>query len=267
MAQETGIAQDAAVPPEMRYFRGRNGIGVGTVAAIVVVAILVVAALALGGVALGSTTPTARGTITVTGSGTVHGTPDTVSFSVGVTTTRPTAIEALGINNQRIDSLERVLGRHGVLKRDMQTSGISIYEVTNSTGTVSGFTVNDSLDITIHSVSKAGSAIEAAAQAAGNSLQLSGITFSISNSSAMLASARARAMQGAHTEASQLASGGNATIGGIVKVTDQQNSSPPPIYSVPMGLAYANAAQMQVPLEAGSQTINVQVTVVYALSS
>ncbi|MHB1989092.1 MAG: SIMPL domain-containing protein [Acidimicrobiales bacterium] len=238
---------------------------------------LVVAVTGLGGVVLGRseapgspqpravldaarTSVSPMATISVTGSGTVQGIPDTVSFQVGVQSSAATAVTALSENNARVASLESTLGRHGVTGPEMQTSGLNINENT-AHGVVTGFTVDDELDVTMHKLSEAGSAIDAAAQAVGNGIELYGISFSISNESRLLASARARAIKNARTEASQLASGAGAVLGGIVKVTDQENSNPGPIYGG-AGLAFAAT---RVPIETGSQPVSVQVSVVYAL--
>lgn len=234
---------------------------------VTLIAVVVVAAVALAGVALGhsqsskAASPTA--TISVTGSGTVQGTPDTVSFEVGVQTTGSTAVHALELNNIRMRAMEKALSRHGVTKKDMQTSGLDIYANTNSSGQVTGFTASDDLSVTMHQLRDAGGAIDAAAHAVGNGIQLSGITFSISNESKLLAAARAKAMQNAYIEATQVAQGGHATVGALVKVTDQENTGSTgvvfPVY------AQASATSSNVPVEAGSQSISVQVSVVYAL--
>jgi uncharacterized protein YggE len=91
------------------------------------------------------------------------------------------------------------------------------------------------------------------------------VTFSISNQSKYLASARARAIQNAHTEASQIAKGGGTTVGSIVKVTDQENTGSTGI--VHPFAQFASGAAKSVPVQAGSQSISVQVEVVYSLSS
>ncbi len=114
-------------------------------------------------------------------------------------------------------------------------------------------------------LAKAGAAIDAAARAVGNGVQLSGVTFSISNQSKFLASARARAIANAHTEASQIAKGGGTTVGSIVKVTDEENTGSTGII-LPYA-EFAGAAAHNVPVEAGSQSVNVQVQVVYSLAS
>lgn len=229
------------------------------------VAIVVVAGVTLAGVTVGKSSKAAGGaTITVTGSGTVKGRPDTVSFDIGVQTTGATAVATLNKNNASTAALERSLRANGVTNKEMQTSDLEIYDNTNSSGQITGFTASDQLDVTMHAIADAGKAIDAAAKSVGNGIQLSGITFSISNESSLLAAARARAMENARVEASQIASGGHTTLGSIVKVTDQENTGSTgivyPVYSAAEGTA-------AVPVESGSQSVNVQVTVVYSLKS
>ena len=228
---------------------------------VVLVALVVVNVVAL---ALNHSS-SSTATISVTGSGTGQGTPDTVSFQVGVQNVAPSAVGALEANNARVRAMEATLQAHGVAKKDMQTSGLDIYQNTNNQGVVTGFTVANYLDVTMHQIKKAGGAIDAAAHAVGNGIQLNGITFSISNESKLLASARAKAMRNAHTEAAQVARGGATGIGSIVKITDQENSTPTNVF-YPQGVAF-KATSSSVPIEAGSQSITVQVSVVYALNS
>ena len=230
---------------------------------VILVAAIVAAGVALAGVALGHSTSSPSATISVTGSGTVQGTPDTMSFQIGVQTTASSALSALDQNNARLSALETTLFSHGVKKKDVQTSGLNIYENTNNAGVVTGFSVSDDLNVTMHGLKNAGSVIDAAAHAVGNGIQLYGVTFSISNQSSLLAAARAKAMANAFTEASQVANGGHATVGAIVKVTDQENTSSPPVF---YGFAAATAAKSAgVPIQGGSQSVNVTVSVVYAL--
>jgi uncharacterized protein YggE len=230
---------------------------------IVLVAVLVVTAVGLVGVALGHSQSTPKGTIVVTGSGTVQGTPDTVSFQIGVQNVTQSAVQALSDNNARVSALENSLLGHGVTHKDMQTSGLDIYENTNDQGTVTGFTVVDDLNVTMHQIGEAGAAIDAAVHAVGNGVQLYGVSFSISNESKLLAAARAKAMQNARTEASQVASGGNASLGAIEKITDQENSTS---NIFPYSNFQSSGLAASVPLKPGSQAINVQVSVVYALN-
>jgi len=231
--------------------------------AIVAIVIILVAGLVLASVALGRSSSSKTATINVTGSGTVQGTPDTLNFQIGVQTVAPSAAAALADNNTRMLALEAALLGNGVIKKNLQTSGLNIYQNTNNNGQVTGFSVVNDLNVTMHNLKRAGVAIDAAARAAGNGIQLNGVTFSISNESKLLAAARAKAMRNAYTEASQVAAGGGASVGAIVKVTDQENTSPNVVY--PFASASSLKAAAGVPIQAGSQSINVQVSVTYAL--
>ncbi|HVB50668.1 MAG TPA: SIMPL domain-containing protein [Acidimicrobiales bacterium] len=227
---------------------------------------IVVAAIAFTGESLGHHHATGLATITVTGSGTVSGAPNTMSFQIGVQTVASSAQGALDTNNYRVSALEKSLEKNGVIKKNMQTSGLNIYQNTNNYGTVTGYTVDDNLNVSTHDLKKAGAALDAAAHAVGNGIQLSGVTFSISNQSKLLASARARAVKNAHTEAVQIAKGGGTTVESIVKIVDQENAaSTGVVYSY--GAFAASAPKSSVPIEAGKQSVNVTVTVIYSLSS
>jgi uncharacterized protein YggE len=122
--------------------------------------------------------------------------------------------------------------------------------------------------VTVHGVDNAGPTIEAAARLSRGNMSLTGISFSISNDSKLLAAARAKAIESARVAAAQIASGGNVSVGNIVSVTDHEYTSPPPVY-FDKAFALNAVAYPSIPTatEAGSQAITVQVSVVYALSS
>jgi len=226
---------------------------------------LVVVAVGFVGVVLGHAKGNARSTITVTGSGTVMGTPDTINFKIGVSTRNVTATAALTENDNKVRQLETALRKNGVTKKEMQTSGLNIYDNTNNQGVVTGFTVEDTLNVTMHKVQRAGVAIDAAARAVGNGVQLNGVSFTITNDSSLLRAARIRAMDNARLAAGQLAKAGDTHVTAIVKITDNENQSSG-IYNAPIAFNAA-ALHSSVPIQTGSQPVNVQVTVIYSLSS
>ena len=122
-------------------------------------------------------------------------------------------------------ALEAALMRNGVTKKDMQTSGLDIYDNTNNQGTGHRIHRQDTLNVTMHKVQRAGAAIDAAARAAGNGVQLNGVTFTITNDSSLLRAARIRAMDNARLAAGQLAKAGDTHVTSIVKITDNENQS------------------------------------------
>ncbi|HXY44238.1 MAG TPA: SIMPL domain-containing protein [Acidimicrobiales bacterium] len=267
-----GGVQDASAPAidVMRGARRRTPRRQALVAggvALVVVGAAVGFALPHGGGALASSTSgliQSGAQITVTGTATVQGTPDTVNFQIGVSSTARTAIAALNKNNAEVSDLEAALEANGVTLPEMQTSQLDIYANTNNSGAVTGFSVDDDLNVTMSQVSDAGAALDAAADAVGNDVTLNGITFSISNTSSLLATARAEAMENARTDADQLAAGAGVKLGPIMRVTDETDTQVTYNYDEPLA---AGAARASVPIESGTQPVSVQVSVVYALQS
>ncbi|MGD1012999.1 MAG: SIMPL domain-containing protein [Acidimicrobiales bacterium] len=244
-------------------WRGRRR---GALVVVLAIAVLVLVGDILSAVALGRTSSSsARSTVSVTGSGTATGTPNTVSFQIGVSSIAKNASNALAANNARVSALEAALIKSGITKRNMQTSGLNIYQNTNNNGVVTGYTAEDDLSVTLHEISKAGAALDAATNAAGNGVQLSNLSYSISNQDSLYQKARTAAMKSAYAEASDIAKAAGETVGSIVRVSDQENSSgstvPTPVFNTAVGKA-ASA----VPVQAGSQTVTDQVSVVYALN-
>jgi uncharacterized protein YggE len=231
--------------------------------AVLIAAILIVV-VAIAGIQIGHSQNATAATISVGGTGTVQGSPDTATFNIGVHTTNVTALAAETSNSQKVAALIAALKMHGVTSKEMQTSGLNIYQNTNNSGAITGFSVDNSLTVTMHHVSKVRAAIDAATAAVGNGIQLNGITFSITNQSKLLASAREKAMKNARLTANELARAGGSRVTGIVRVSDQENPVTPVLYD-----AYASSAakgmRAPVPIQGGSQMVTVQVTVVYTL--
>ena len=225
--------------------------------------VLVVVAI-IAGVQIGRSPSAAAATISVNGTGTVKGTPDTASFSIGVHTTDGSAKAAMEANNQKVAALIAALKRNGVTATEMQTSGLNIYQNTNNYGVVTGFSVDNTLNVTMHNMKRVGSAIDAAATAVGNGIQLNGITFSISNQSKLLQAARVKAMQNARLAAGQLASAGGTHVTSLVRVTDQENYSPPVYYG--FDTVTASSARASVPVQSGTESVTVRVSVVFAMA-
>jgi uncharacterized protein len=228
------------------------------------IALIAVTALVIAIVSLQQGPPGPRGRITVSGTATVTGAPDTAKFQIGIQTTNHSADLALMYDDRRVAALEKAMMANGVTKLDMQTSGLNIYETTNANGNLTGFTVDDTLTVTMHDLTLVGAAIEAGAKVAGNGVQLNGITFSISDTSPLYATAREQAMTQARSEARELASAAGASLNGVVSINATQSQPPPIVLGIPLE-HYAPA--LSAPIETGSQNITVSVSAVYALAN
>ncbi len=250
------------------------------------IAITVVAALAiLAAFLVGSTRPSVAGAatttavrtatgsgtanpadtgITVTGTGKVTGTPDTLRISLTISATSPDVDTALRGANKSAKAVQDALLAKDVATKDLQTSGMSIQPSYTPKGQPNGYVVTESLTAAVRDLAKAGATISAAVDAGGDAVRIDGVSFSLEDTSGLIAGARTGAVDDAKARAEQYAKAAGRSLGEVQSISEAVQS-PTPQY-VDQGLAYSARAASPVPLQAGSQDVTVQVTVVYAMA-
>lgn len=210
-----------------------------------------VAAFAAGG----TPSPSGPATVTVVGTGQAIGTPNQASMTFGVDFTAGSASAALNGEEAAANKLLKALEVAGIAEPDIQTQWVSLYFDSQR----STFDASSSVTATLRSLSRAGSAIDAAVAAAGDSIRLSGISLSIADTGSLMGQARKAAVTDAAVRAQQYAQGAGLKLGRVISITESDNTPSPIRYQ---GAAPAAPAQ---PIEAGQQTLSVSVMVVYAL--
>jgi uncharacterized protein len=208
---------------------------------------------------LAATTGAAR--ITVTGTGNVTGTPNQLVLAMGVQVNGSSVGSALGNANAAVNRVTTALRADGVAAKDIQTSGLSIWpNYPNNSQRPSGYSVSESLTATLNSLAAAGTQIDAAVHAGGNATTVSGISLNLTDTSTLLAKARASAVADATAKAGQYAKALGEPLGQVLSITDQAPAQPLPVYAG----ASASAAKASVPISPGTQQLSVSVTVVFA---
>ena len=203
------------------------------------------------------------GKITVTGTGTVTGTPDQLILSMGVQTSASSVSIALRQANEAASRVIRSLKAGGVRAADIQTSGLSIEpNYANGSQAPVGYGVSEQLTATLRDLSKAGNQIQAAATAGGNATTVNGVSLNLADTSRLLGRARMAAVRDAQAKASQFAHGLGRPLGRVISVSDQSQVFPYPEFSAG---AAAKSSGASVPVSPGSQQVSVQITVVYAI--
>jgi uncharacterized protein len=214
-----------------------------------------------GGVVL--TAAQAGGRITVTGTGTVTGTPDQLILSMGVQTNASSVSIALRQANEAANRVIRSLKAGGVRAADIQTSGLSIQpNYTSGSHVPAGYGVSEQLTATLRDLHKAGSQIQAAANAGGNATTVNGVSLNLADTSHLLARARVAAVRDAQAKASQFARGFSRPLGRVISVSDQSQVFPYPQFGSATAMPRSASS---VPVSPGSQQVSVQITVVYAI--
>lgn len=209
------------------------------------------------GAAQGSPSVSAR-TITVSGTGTVRAKPDTAQFSFGVETNGATAQAASAANAQQMRRVIAALRRLGLAKDELQTQDVSVYPRTTDTGAPDGFGASSNLSVTVHELSLAGKAVDAAVAAGAN--ETSGPSFDRSSNAELQLEALRSAFAEARGKATALAREAGADLGSAQRIVEGSEAAQP----VP--LAYRAVDQASTPIEPGTQTVQETVTVTFSLS-
>jgi uncharacterized protein YggE len=200
--------------------------------------------------------------ITVTGTGNVSGTPDTLLLSMGVQTSAASVGLALQQANSAVTAVTAALRASGVRAADIQTSGLSIQpNYQSSTAQPNGYGVSESIEVTLSHLSSAGTQISAAVRAGGNAAVVDGVSLNLRDTSRLLAAARSAAVADARVKAAQYASALGRALGPLVNMTEA--TAPP---AIPYGAAMPSAKSAAVPVSPGSEQLSVTVTAVFALA-
>jgi uncharacterized protein YggE len=208
---------------------------------------------------------TTGNTITVVGIGSAYGAPNQVDLGLGVSATRPNVRDAVTAASGDLTHLLNALHSQGVQDKDIQTTSIWVAQQTNCCPqNVVGYNASSQLSITVHSIGGATPLIEAAVEAVGNDLQINGPTLSVADTSAMLKSARANAMNNANSKAQDWARLSGHHVGGLVGVSE--------IVSTPNGFACdqcggKGGAGGGFQILGGSTSVTVTVAVTYELTT
>jgi uncharacterized protein YggE len=203
--------------------------------------------------------------ITVTGTGAVSGTPDQLMLSMGVQTSDASVSAALQRANRAVRAVTAALSRSGVRRSDIQTSGLSIQpQYTGNSALPTGYGVSESIAVTLRRLATAGTQISDAVRAGGNATEVGGVSLDMSDTSSLLAAARARAVADARTKAAQYARALGRSVGPVVSMSEQGPAEPLPVFA--SGAARPSATPSPVPVSPGRQRVTVTVTAVFALA-
>jgi uncharacterized protein len=217
-----------------------------------------------GGQGIQLTSVTSGTRITVTGTGMVSGTPNQLTLDMGVQVNGASVDSALQQASQAVNQVTAALRAGGVAAYDIQTSGLYIQPNYESSSQQPGsYGASESLTATLVSIGSAGSQIAAAVHAGGNAVTVDGISLNLTDTSALLATARGRAVADARAKAAEYAQALGQPLGPVITISDQTQTSPVPDQFAPSA---AGSRASSVPISPGSQQLSVSITVVYGLA-
>lgn len=197
--------------------------------------------------------------IEVSGHGSVEATPDTAVIRLGVQTEADTAVDALDQNNVRMQDVISATLDAGVAETNISTTGLSlrpVYERSEDgeAPTLVGYRASNIIEVTVVNLDDLGALLDAAVEAGSNTIE--GIRFEVSDRADLIVAARDAAMNDAIAKAEQLTAVAGAELGDVLTIREVSSTDPVPVREET--LAAADAA---VPIQPGTQTIDVRVQV------
>lgn len=203
--------------------------------------------------------------ITVTGTGTVEVAPDTVRADLGVSVLAPTADGAAATAARSANALIEALVGAGVDRTDIRTIGYSLaaeHEWTDQGRRDLGYRAQNTLRARLRDVSTAGSAIDSAVRAAGDTATVNHMEFSIADRNAVESEAREAAWNDAQARATQLAILAGVNLGAPVEVSEVDHFARPPMPMARMAMDTGRPT----PVETGSLEVSTSIRARFQIS-
>src|SRR5438105_5457559 len=170
---------------------------------------------------------TTTNSITVVGDGIGLATPDQAVLSIGAQATRPDVRGAVAAMTAEMNKLLASLKSSGVVAKDIQTTGLSVYQATTCCpNAVTGYVASQSLNVTVHHLNNIGSVIASAVDAVGNDIQLNGVSLFVGDPTPAIKAARAAAMADANARAQEWAKLAGHHVGGLISLAEAIVVSP-----------------------------------------
>lgn len=216
-----------------------------------------------------------KNTITVSDFGEVYAKPDLVTMNFSVVSEAKEVSDAMSENTKKMNKVIDVLKEQGVEEKDLKTTSYNIYprydyiksETISGQRVLTGYEVNQTLEVKIRSVEKIGTIISKATEAGSN--QIGSLQFTIDNEEEFKKQARELAIEKAKQKAVQTTSQLGVKLG---KITNFSENFYVPYYDArnvylkeeAMGMGSADATPIP-SVESGENTISVSVTITYEI--
>lgn len=204
----------------------------------------------------------------VRGTGEATGVPDQLRFTVTARATADDVSAAVAEANATSRKVLAALRGHQVARRDVQTTGLSIHPVYDYSDEgpprITGYAASERFSVLVRDLAKAGEALSAAVDAGGNAVRLNGVRLQIGDQEALLREARAQAFAEAKAKAEQYARAAGRELGELTSV--REGVSAPRSELRAFGRQRALADLAQVPIRAGSEELEVSVSLVWAFA-
>jgi uncharacterized protein len=203
-------------------------------------------------------------TVSVSATGMVSAEPDTAAISTGVIAEGDTARAALSANTALMAKLIDGLKAAGIAPKDIKTTSFNIsprYQnfKDGRPAVINGYQVHNQVRIVVRALDTLGQVLDTAVTLGAN--QMGGIEFQVSAAETLKDQARQNAMANALRRAKLFAASAGSEVGEVLAIAEEMAAPP----GRPMMMAKAAMSAEAVPIERGSQALEVRVNVTWAL--
>jgi uncharacterized protein YggE len=207
-------------------------------------------------------------TLNVSGMGTVTLTPDIAYINIGVHTELDTASDAVQSNNANTQQVVDALKNAGIDAKDIRTMNFNIYpnqqyDPQTNQKLATTYVVDNTVYVTVRKLADLGDVLDAAVKAGANNVN--SIQFDVADKSPAIKQARDQAVKDAKMQAQDLAASAGVTLGNLQTVNFNDNVPTPLMESLGKGGGGPAAADLAVPINPGTMTLTVNVSMTYEI--
>jgi uncharacterized protein len=197
--------------------------------------------------------------VAVIGAGTAAAPPDVVRIDLAAEAAADSVHDALTQATAGLARIRSVLADAGVPSEDLRTTDTAVHIDHGPRGEgPQRYVVRLGLSAVVRDLDRAGSIVQNALAEAGDTARLSGLSFSHSDPSGLLAAAREAAFADALGKAQQYAALAGRELGSVLAVDDTGGGGPVPM---PRRMAAVNLAAAEFDVEGGQQDVSVRIEV------
>jgi uncharacterized protein YggE len=207
-------------------------------------------------------------TLTATGTGTTMVVPDIAVVTLGVASRAHTAGAALAQNSTDLAKAIAAIKGAGVAEKDIATSGFAIDpvyaepksgEVATAPPAIVGYSVSNSVTVTIRDIAKSGGILDQVVAAGAN--QVTGISFDIADAHSANEAALKSAIADALGKGALMANSAGVKLVRVLSVATSDSAPPRPMLA-----AMAMKAAPAVPVMPGQQSVTTSATVTWEIA-
>lgn len=204
--------------------------------------------------------------ISVSGTGEARAEPDIATLTLGVETRAETVAAARADAARAADAVIAALRDGGVAEADIRTTYFSIgavYDYSGERPVIDGYSVSNTVTVTVRDIDATGALIDAAAAAGGDATRFNDISFGYDDPAEYTRVARELAVEDARDKAEQLAELTGVTLGQPISISETSWAAPVSVRVTEEAVAFADSAGTSI--SPGTSGISVTVDVVWAI--